>query len=406
MKLDWKGAGTLGVVAGGLALSAWIIGRGPVVEDLNTSAAVEVKSVVAAPAAATAAVVDPHSTLPKSKFVQYRVGSRNVKSMYADTNGVMWIGTSGGIIRYDVKQDDYRHYDVRNGLLANGVFHVSRIGGRIAVGTYGGGLAMYDEAADQWQIYNVPEGLGDAFVYDALEAENGDVWIATWTGVNRVVGGKLDDPKAWEVYTVDNTQGGLPNDWVYGLARGKNGEIWLATEGGLARYDYADAGWTSWKHSDGLGAPYEQVKDQNSFMRDPADYSSHHARQKKEQGLENVKTAYNPNYIVSLSVAPDGSVWAGTWGGGLSRFDGRQWKTYTVTDGLPSNHVFMLHHAADGQLWVGTSHGLARMTDKGFDVYTTENGLYSNTVFSMETPEDGALWVGSFGGVARISELP
>nr|WP_246481078.1 two-component regulator propeller domain-containing protein [Motiliproteus sediminis] len=407
--MDWKGAGTLGVVAGGLALAAWIIGQGPSLEGdapEPVKAPVAQSAAPAIPASAVAPATPAHSELPKSKFVHYRVGSRNVKSMYADADGIMWVGTSGGVVRYDVANDDYRHYDVRNGLLANGVFHVSRIGNRVAVGTYGGGLAMYDEAKDQWQVYNVPEGLGDAFVYDVLQSRNGDIWIATWTGVNRVKGGKLDDLDAWEVYTVDNTAGGLPNDWVYGLAEGKNGEIWLATEGGLARYTYGDGGWANWKHVDGLGAPYEQVRSQNKFTRDPADYSSHHARQKVEQGLQNVNTAYNPNYIVALSVAPNGDVWAGTWGGGLSRFDGEAWHTLTVTDGLPSNHVFMLHHDRDGQLWVGTSHGLARQTESGFKVFTTEDGLYSNTVFSMATQADGALWIGSFGGVARITELP
>ncbi|WP_207063265.1 two-component regulator propeller domain-containing protein [Motiliproteus sp. SC1-56] len=367
-----------------------------------------------APTAAAPAAVSPESLVapqapaaeaPASKFTHFRVGQRNVKSIYAADDGIVWVGTSGGLVRYDTNLNDYQHYSVKNGLLANGVFHVSAINDAIAVGTYGGGLSLLDPRTGDWQNYNVPDGLGDAFVYDALEMPNGDVWIATWTGVNRVVGGALDQADAWEVYTVENTGGGLPNDWVYALAEGKSGEVWLATEGGLARYDYADGSWQHWTHAEGLGAPYELVKADNKFDRDPAQFSEHHARQKVEQGLEHVTTAYNPNYIVSLEVDKDGNVWAGTWGGGLSRFDGEAWKVYTEADGLPSNHIFMLHEDRGGQLWVGTSHGLAKMQDDGFAIYSPEDGLYSPQVFSMATQPDGTFWVGSFGGLARISSL-
>jgi ligand-binding sensor domain-containing protein len=98
-------------------------------------------------------------------------------------------------------------------------------------------------------------------------------------------------------------------------------------------------------------------------------------------------------------------VWAGTWGGGLARFDGRKFRNYTVADGLPGNHVFMLHIDRKGRLWIGTNNGLAlRQPDGKFKVMNTHDGLFSSAVFSMDTGADGTLWVGSYGGVARIRE--
>jgi ligand-binding sensor domain-containing protein len=306
------------------------------------------------------------------------------------------------MIRYLPETDEYRLFDVRNGLLANGVFHVSRwTEDKMLVGTYGGGLAVFDETRDKFKIFNVPDGLADAFVYDTLVMPNGDLWIATWSGANRVNKGRLEDPQAWETYTVENTDNGLPNDWVYGLELGKNGEVWLATEGGLARFE--DGEWSHWNHEDGQGAPYDSVKNDNTFNHDPATISSHHARQKIEMGLEDVDTAYNPNYIVALEVDREGIVWVGTWGGGLARFDGEKYTNYTVKDGLPSNHVFMLHEDRNEILWVGTSHGLARFSDGKFsDPLTIQDGLFSNSVFSMDTQDGNIFWIGSFGGVARI----
>ena len=249
---------------------------------------------------------------PNAKFTHFRVGQRNVKQVMADGD-VMWVGTSGGVIRYNIKTDDYKLYDTRNGLLANGVLHLGMMDDQIVIGTYGGGMSLLDKKTGNWRTYNIPQGLGDAFVYDALKADNGDIWIATWSGANRIRGGNLDDRSKWDLFTVENTNGGLHNDWVYALAMGKNGEVWLATEGGLARFKAGK--WHHWNHENGQGADYEQVKDQIQFTSDPANYSKHHSRQKSEMGLEKIDVAYNPNYIVALLVDDDGSVWAGTWGG-------------------------------------------------------------------------------------------
>jgi len=347
-------------------------------------------------ASVTGTVSDPRDR----DFTHFRVGNKNVKSLHAE-GSVLWVGTSGGVIRYDTKAEDFKLFDVKSGLLSNGIFHVSRIQGRIALGTYGGGLSFLDEKTGQWENYNVPEGLGDAFVYDVLQARNGDLWIATWSGVNRIRGGALKDKSRWSLHTVDSTKGGLINDWVYALAEGKDGIIWMATEGGLVRFK--DGQWTNWNHAKGLGAPFDKVKGDISFKSDPSKVSQHHAKQKQEMGLEGVDVAYNPNYIVALAVDRDGVVWAGTWGGGLSRFDGKAWKTYTTAEGLPGNHVSMLHvDRITGLLWVGTNNGLSRLEDGKFRRMGVEDGLFANTVFSMVTTASDGIWVGSFGGVAHI----
>jgi ligand-binding sensor domain-containing protein len=335
-----------------------------------------------------------------TKFTHFRVGSKNVKSIFVD-GALVWVGTSGGLVRYDTRDDSYKLFDGKSGLLSNGVFYVGRINGRLTVGTYGGGLSFLDERSGKWNNYNIPEGLGDAFVYDVVAAKNGDVWIATWSGVNRVIGGAFDDRSKWHLYTVENTKGGLPNDWVYGLAEGRNGVIWLATEGGMARF--AKGRWDNWNHSRGLGAPYEKVKDSIEFKNDPGRASSHHAKQKEEMGLSNVDVAFNPNYVIALEIDRNGDVWAGTWGGGLSRYDGKRWVSYTTSDGLPGNHIFMLHLGVDGKLWIGTNSGLVTWQNEKFSKpLTVADGLFANNVFAMASSAADDLWVGSYGGVAHL----
>ena len=334
------------------------------------------------------------------KFTQFRVGDKNVKAIYADGK-VIWIGTSGSLVRYNTGDDSFKIFDATNGLLSSGIFYVGKIKGRITIGTYGGGMEMLNDDGVTWKNYNIPEGVGDSFVYKVLEATNGDIWIATWSGVNRVRGGALDDPTKWDLFTVENTHGGLPNDWVYSLAEGKEGVIWLATKGGMARF--ANGKWDNWNHAKGMGAPYEKVKEATAFKTDPGKASEHHARQKREMGLMDVDVAYNPNYIVALAVDRDGQPWAGTWGGGVSRFDGKKWTTYTTVEGLPGNHIFMLYKSADGQLWIGTNKGLTTWQDGKFGkVMTAADGLVADNVFAMTMMQDGGKWVGSYGGVTYL----
>ena len=368
-------------------------------EAKNQTLSTNITEVKTAPAATHPSATKP--LIDKPNFSHFRVGNRNVKGMLSDGK-LVWVGTSGGVIRYELETDNYRLFDVSTGsLLSNGVFHLSKLDDKIAVGTYGGGLSIYDPENDKWKNYNIPDGLADQFVYDVQRVANGDIWIATWSGANRIIGGEMDNPDKWETYNVENTKGGLPNDWVYGLEEGKNGEMWFATENGLAHF--VNGEWKNWQHEHGLGANLEKVEKDIKFSRDPGQASRHHAQQKQEQGLSQVNVAFNPNYVVSLKVDDDGIVWAGTWGAGLARFDGETWTNYTSKEGLPSNHVFMLHKDERGAVWAGTSHGLAKVNSDGkFTVLTRTDGLYADNVFSMANASDGSIWVGSFGGVARL----
>ena len=60
--------------------------------------------------------------------------------------------------------------------------------------------------------------------------------------------------------------------------------------------------------------------------------------------------------VFALALGPDGSLWAGTFGG-LARLDkDGHWQTYSkasTNGGLPSDHVRALALGPDGSLWAG-----------------------------------------------------
>jgi hypothetical protein len=66
---------------------------------------------------------------------------------------------------------------------------------------------------------------------------------------------------------------------------------------------------------------------------------------------------------VALALGADGSLWAGTFGGGLARLDkDGHWQTYSKAStqgGLPDDGVRALALGADGSLWAGTDGGLS-----------------------------------------------
>ena len=56
--------------------------------------------------------------------------------------------------------------------------------------------------------------------------------------------------------------------------------------------------------------------------------------------------------VTGLSQTPDGSIWVGTYGYGLARFDGVSWQTITINDGLPGDFITSQIVTPQGELWL------------------------------------------------------
>ncbi len=110
------------------------------------------------------------------------------------------------------------------------------------------------------------------------------------------------------------------------------------------------------------------------------------------------------NYVSAMALAPDGAVWFGTCYGGISRFDGQTWKTYTVLDGAP-DCVTSLAVTSDGSVWVGSLKGLYRLNDGQWSVNNYKTiGVALDLVHCLAVGPDGSLWVGIYenGGLMRF----
>lgn len=76
--------------------------------------------------------------------------------------------------------------------------------------------------------------------------------------------------------------------------------------------------------------------------------------------------------------------------------------TYTTAQGLGGNDVTAAVEDARGFLWIGTEHGLSRFDGREFRTFGRERGLSDERVTSLVIGSEDVLWVGTFSGVYRF----
>ena len=91
-----------------------------------------------------------------------------------------------------------------------------------------------------------------------------------------------------------------------------------------------------------------------------------------------MKNGLLQNQVQDICQDHKGYIWIATVGG-VSRFDGKNFKNFTVSDGLPVNTITELLVDSRNRIWMATiGGGLTVYDGKTFRTYTTDNGLVSN----------------------------
>ncbi|HEY8549977.1 MAG TPA: two-component regulator propeller domain-containing protein [Vicinamibacterales bacterium] len=170
----------------------------------------------------------------------------------------------------------------------------------------------------------------------------------------------LDPTRAVTQYVQEvwSSREGLPHNSVKAVVRCPEGYLWLGTQSGLIRFD---------------GVSF------TLFNRD------------------NTPAFTNDN--IRALVHDGNTLWIGTDGGGLVRYENHQFTRIDRDKGLPHNIVLALLAARDGSLWIGMANGrIARLTAQGLDAVTTPDALRRYNVRSLAEDAEGAIWIGSDGG--------
>ncbi len=171
------------------------------------------------------------------------------------------------------------------------------------------------------------------------------------------------------------TKFSLPNDTpIQDLLEDQYGFLWLATKSGLWRYD---------------GGNFKNYK------RDPKD-----------------STSITDNFISCLYEDKTGTLWVGTYGGGLLKYNRNCdcFKRYIHNEDDPRslsfNEIKVLFETSDNKFYVGTDGGGLNLMDRQTEKFTSfkhmegdSTSLSHNNVLAIEEIPNGSLFVGTWKGL-------
>lgn len=277
-------------------------------------------------------------------------------------------------------------------------------------------------------------GLSDNSVQSLLVDREGNMWVGTGAGLNRLRRGNLSVRGQNDGLGYGAVQGlaeiepgtiwaGKPSDGVY---RWSNGSFCKITNDALQRYPRINSllaapdgsAWVAGAHGllhfpdpknigaetnlpalEGLNVLSLANGSQGTLWagtREGELWRRRDSLWRKESGFPHTHA------ITAITPAPDGSVWVGTQGDGLYQFQDTVRLRLEKSAGLLSDLIRTLYLDPQGTLWIGTAGGgLSRWRDGRVTTLTTREGLPDNTISQILEDDSGRLWLGSNWGIAR-----
>ncbi len=270
------------------------------------------------------------------------------------------------------------------------------------------GLVRFSDG--RFEPAGVPWTAAEDFAICGLEDREGNLWIGTESSGLFCLSRK-------RLTTVGRTDG-LPHDNARSLWPATGGGVWAATDAGLSRVASNLQSVTNWTEVEGrplenlkavaetagggvrLGLSLEQFTLANGhFTR------QRFSRPAGDRSLDANDTGFNK--VRCFFPSRDGSLWVAV-PRGLHRLRGDEDRWFTTKDGLGADDVRALLETRAGVLWAGTAGGgLSRFTRDPVHPFTTltrNDGLSRDTVWALCEDPDGVVWAGTDGGLNRVEE--
>ncbi len=338
------------------------------------------------------------------KKIDQSVGLRGaVYSVFEDRQRSLWIGLAGrGLAQWRGYQE-WRSYSTASGLASDIVYEIQpQSEGTLWVGTEGGLLrGERGPAGIRWK--KVP-GLDKFPVHSVRVVSSGDLWIGT-----EAHGAARFHVRTGTVEWFGEPQG-LVGKSPYTLRFDRQQRLWAATEAGLfvATSPYQKFARVAELPANRMWTLAEAVD--GTIWAGGADglfaYTNGHWKNfTRENGLSNQE-------VLALGAGSNGDIWIGyRFGGGIDRVRLQGDELVVAkgvqrpgTDGL----VYFLEFDASGRLWVGTERGVDLWNGSHWSHYDTSDGLVWNDCdlngFAQES--DGTVWIGTSGGLSEFKPAP
>ena len=302
-----------------------------------------------------------------------------VRAVLQDSRGFLWIGTQGGLDRYDGYEFARYRYDNTDStsISDNSIRTLAEdpLGG-IWVGTNGGGICRLEPATGTFHTYRRdPEHLENSiqndFILSVVISQDSTVWVGTRNGLARY--DREQDQFHPVEFVFDDPKDRSGEVLVSGMTEDGEGGYWLGTYAGLYRLANVDS----------LRLKLYPMPTKRWIA-----------------GRATIRGFYRDI---------DGTLWLATEQEGLHHFNPEtgQWQSFHHDENDPSSlssdRVWDVHRDHKGRLWVATNRGISVQTpeQKGFSVLThqaTDPGsLGFDEVHCIAEDDDGTLWFGTFG---------
>ncbi len=293
-----------------------------------------------------------------------------------DSLGDLWFGSAVGLFRYNPdRKEFYRHINVPADEYSLSYNRVVALlldrSGRMWVGTSEGGVNVYYPPDDNFIRYSIDpieeNSLSSRMVSVMYEDSAGNIWFGYNDGRIDVL--NLDRTRVIHyVLTVPGADRQRRNR-VRALVEDQYGLIWAGTAYGLYTLDPAS------------GKISHMVSEPNN-----------------DGGLSD-------DYVTALHEDRNGTLWVGTYGGGLNRY-GRAAGTFTsyrIKDGMPNDSIFSILEDKQGRLWMSTNLGITCFDPQTgvFRNFDERDGLQSNDFneYSFFQSETGEMFFGGINGI-------
>lgn len=341
------------------------------------------------PAQIKTSVAYPYSTDDKGHLTG--LPSNDVYSMLAVSNGEFWIGTMAGVARYpnltsgthvavDPGKPETTKWIINevNGLPHPQVRSMVELDGKVYVGTWGGGLGIYDIAGDLWtQIRPGTTGLTDGFISElavSTPTEN-KLYMSTNDGVFIYVpGGSFTHFSTVDVNEQDPT--------MFDIARFQQtvSSLEVVDEAGLVQRWYGPR----------TDSRYEANAAEFLGITVSKSVSTEFKYTPVNSGL--VEANVNDIYYDAVRQ----TYWVSYVSKGISEVNltDKTWTSNTLVEGLPSNTVYSVTRAG-GTVWAATQNGLAKLVGDHWVAYGRSGGLPSDRIRKVYSDDGNRLWVGT-----------
>ncbi len=301
-----------------------------------------------------------------------------VHAILQDKAGNLWTGLfQKGVYLSPNKTNRFNYYGnksfLNNVIGSSCIMALSKdLDNTLWVGTDNDGLYAIDASgkSTHYPPQNGPNAISSTILC-ILDDGNGKLWLGSFLDGLICFDKRTAKSKSYN-NRHDSLQNNTSSNRITSLAKDAKNQLWIGSNGG------------------GL-----YVFDLNTKQ-----YIKHYSSERSgNYRIEN-------NWINTIICGDDGVVWCGSAGGVFSINPiTNNIKYYNVENKvLPGNIVFSLLEDETGNIWIGTTEGLAcfdKKTQKS-KIYRMKDGLPSNVICSIQNDEKGNIWLSSHMGISKF----